>query len=438
MKTRTSDSTNAGTPGKPANLTRPSLVRRLCSVSIVAVLSASCLSITAAPSVSATVNNGCQERWIGSWMAAKPVNSLVPGPGSAAPSAFMDQTMRMVVAPHHGGDTVRITLSNRFGTGPVTFNSLHIGVQASQAGIVPGTNRPLTFAGKSSVTIPAGSTATSDELSFGVEAFQHLAISFHVAGGPVALDEHPEPAQESYVSPAGSGDLAAATSPTEFAAVPVLYAVEALDVLASGPVGTIVTLGDSITDGTGSTWGADNRYPDLLQKELQTKRGGEKFTVLNAGIGANAVSVSSPITGPSGAARFSHDVSSRPGVTDVILLEGINDIGIYGASAAQITAALANIADQAHAKGYTITAGTLLPAQDYTLLRESTRQEVNAWIRTTDVFDRVVDFDLGMRDPSNPNRLNPAYDSGDGLHPNDAGYAKMVSLIGTNTFRTTC
>lgn len=178
-----------------------------------------------------------------------------------------------------------------------------------------------------------------------------------------------------------------------------------------------------------------------MQKKLQAQANGKKFTVLNAGIGANAVSVNSPVTGPSGASRFSHDVAARPGVTDVVLLEGINDIGLDQASADQVIGALANIADQAHANGYTITAGTLLPfedAVDYTSLGESTRQAVNTWIRSTDVFDHVVDFASAMQDPLNPRRMNPSYDSGDHLHPNDAGYEKMASLIDTSTFQTTC
>lgn len=347
----------------------------------------------------------------------------------------------MVVSPHHEGDTLRLKFSNRFGTGPVTFDSVHVGIQATGAQIVAGTNRLVSFGGKTSVTIPAGSEATSDDLVFNVEAFRHLAVSFHVAGGPVVLDKHPEANQESYLTPWLSGDVAAATSSSGFSATPSLFGLEELDVRTSGQVGTVVTFGDSITDGTGSTSGTDRRYPDLLQKRLQAQSSGKKFTVLNAGIGANAVSVNSPVTGPSGASRFSHDVAARPGVTDVLVLEGINDIGFYQASPDQIIKSLNNIADQAHANGYTITAGTILPFEGafyYTPLGESTRQAVNAWIRSTDVFDHVVDFDNAMKDPSDSGRMNPAYDSGDHLHPNDAGYEKMASLIDTSTLRTTC
>ena len=426
---------------RPAERDLASSRRRILSASLVAVLSMAFLCLPSPPAMAANSDAGCQERWIGSWMAAKPVNSMQPSVGSDTPRSFVDQTLRMIIGPHYDGGSLRLTLSNRYGSTPVTFDSVYVGMQASGADIVAGTNRSLAFGGKASVTVPVGSVVTSDELAFDVKAFRHLAVSFHVVGGPIVLDEHPEPSQESYLTSSGSGNVAAATSGSGFSAVPALYALEELDVRAAGQVGTVVTLGDSITDGTGSTWGTDNRYPDLLQRTLQARGNGKKFSVLNAGLGANAASVDSILTGPSGASRFSRDVASRPGVTDVVLLEGINDIGLYGSSADQITAALASIASQAHADGYTIKAGTLLPFEGafyYSSAGESTRQAVNAWIRSAGVFDHVVDFARAMQDPANPRQINPAYDSGDHLHPNDAGYAHMASNIDPSTFHTTC
>lgn len=379
-----------------------------------------------------------QPQWIGAYAAAMAVPSTSVNFGFET-KAFADQTLRMIVSPHVPGAKLRLRFTNQFGKQAVTFDGVHVGLQhADGPDVVPGSNRPVTFSGGgNAVSIPAGGAATSDPLEFRVEPFRHLAVSFHVVGGPVALDMHPEANQRSFRTPEASGDHAGDESGGAFTeSSTAAYALEQIEVLNAGPVTTVVTLGDSITDGAGSTHGADRRYPDILQRRLLAA--GRSISVLNVGIGGNQITRSSALAGPSGVERFTHDVAERPGVTDVIVMEGHNDIGASAASSDEIIAALEDVATQAHAAGLRATVGTLIPFKGfayYTELGEQTRIEINDWIRSQNVFDHVVDFDRVLADPNDPQSQRPEYRV-DGIHPNDAGYAAMAAAIDVSTLTT--
>lgn len=365
----------------------------------------------------------------------------------AAPVARMedaprlrDRTLRLIVHSTVGGDRVRVRLSNLFGKGPVEIGGAHIALRDEGAQIVPASDRALSFQGVAAVTIPPGGAVVSDPVALAVPAFRDLAVSLHLKTNE-APTVHDIATQDVYVARGDRLGAAALRDPDTLKSWPVLTGI---DVMA--PAETIVAIGDSITDGVGSGVGNKSRWTDVLAKRLLARSNAKPLAVLNAGIGGNRILRAG--IGPSALDRFPADVLERPGVRYVILLEGINDIGMPGTgyplsempAAQDLIAGMRRLIDMAHGRGLKIFGATLLPFEGtifkgyYSDAKEQVRQAVNDWIRTGGGFDGVIDFDRAVRDPARPSRLLPAYATGDNLHPNDAGYAAMGNAVDLSLF----
>lgn len=312
--------------------------------------------------------------------------------------------------------------------------------QSSGGAAVPGTHHTVTFGGVGNPTIAAGAELTSDVIPMSVTAGENLLVSLYVRGTTGASTFHREAFQTSYLSAAGSGNHAGEDGAANFT-TPVWswYYLSGVDVVPGAvTTGTVVAFGDSITDGYNSTTDANRRWPDFLAARLQSVSGGQRLGVGDAGISGNMVlrATGWEPNGLGGVDRFAHDALGQPGVKDVIFLEGINDINNNSSlTADQLISGYQNIIAQAHTAGVRIIGGTLLPNSTQSSTQAGMRATVNNWIRTSGAFDAVVDFDAVMRDPNNPGQLLPAYDSGDHLHPNDAGMQAMANAIDLSTLR---
>jgi lysophospholipase L1-like esterase len=386
-------------------------------------------------------------RWVAAW------GTSPTGPGTfaefACPSetGLQDQTVRNIVFTSAGGDHVRVRLTNTFGARPLRVGHAAVALADGGAATVPGTTRPLTFGGATSVTLPAGTEALSDPVPLRVPALHHLAVSVYLPEATGPATQHLFALQDNYLA---TGDAAVSEAASSFpTTINCWLFTDGVDVYAQRRFeGAVVALGNSITDGAGSTSNADHRWPDQLARRLNA-RGGPTLSVVNAGIAGNEVLIDRlpPQFGQSALSRLDRDVLTETRVRVVILLEGINDIGGDHASAERLIAAYQQIIAQVRAQGLRIFGGTLTPfvgsnAQyggDYgTPWGEEQRQAVNRWIRTAGAFDGVIDFDKATADPADPQRLNPAYHSGDYLHPNDAGYLAMARAIDLQALIHSC
>jgi lysophospholipase L1-like esterase len=351
----------------------------------------------------------------------------------------------MIVTPHLGGSSLRVHLSNRFGLLPVTLGPVTVGVRGSGAALAAGTERAVTFGGQATVTIPAGGSVISDPATVSFAGFQDLAVSVDVPGLVVDPTEHFITRQTSYLTPVLSGDHSADSSGSAFTQTTTgtystgWYFLDGVDVLAPGDAGAVVAFGDSITDGYQGilssteqlgTIDSNGRYPDGLARRLIS--GAVPLSVLDAGIGSNMLLTSGNPSGPSGLSRFASDALGQAGVSDVILLEGLNDIAA-GATASQLIGAYEQVIAQAHAAGVGIQLGTMTPTGGSTYIGtqndNAVREQVNQWIRAQSLADGVIDFDAAVRDPNNPSQISPAYDGGDHLHLNLAGYQVMANAV---------
>jgi lysophospholipase L1-like esterase len=420
---------------------------------ILAVLAV--LATTALPAAGAGREDP-RQRWLGTWAASPqpPHVQVTLDPGSNVSRAGLaNQTVRQIVSPHRSGTRARIRLANTFGTQPLTIDQADIAVQSTGAAIVPGSDRRLTFGGRSRVMIPVGAEASSDLVSLEVQANRTLAISLYVsqATGPTTF--HWDARQTNFVA---SGNQAADQSGASYSPLATSWFwLDGVDVTAAPQEAAIVALGDSITDGAASTLDANARWPDFLARRL-ARRPDNRLSVLDEGISGNRVLNDSPCFGVNALARLDRDVLAQDGVRYVIVLEGINDIGFSAVnpeaippeflpcfspntdvSADQIIAGYQQIITQVHLKGLRVFGGTLTPfkgAAYYSAAGEAKRQAVNTWIRTSGEFDGVIDFAAATRDPADPLMLRLAYDSGDHLHPNDAGYQAMANAIDLSLF----
>jgi lysophospholipase L1-like esterase len=383
--------------------------------------------------------------WIASWGAAQ----QIPEPRNALPTEDLhDATVRQIFHLSVAGRTLRVKISNAFGTAPLHVTAVHIArpLTADAPAIDPASDRALSFAGASDVLVPAGAEYLSDPIDYPVDALSNLAVTFHLDDAPQGETGHPGSRATSYVVHGNAVAAANFTSPEK---VEHWYQVAEIDVQGSQDAGTIVALGDSITDGHASTTNGNDRWPDVLARRLQQSPATRALGVVNKGIGGNHLLIDG--LGPNALARFDRDVLAPAGVHWLIVLEGINDLGgltLEGdVSKAQhddlvhrIIAAYQQIVERAHAHGIRVTGGTITPdgGSDYYhpgALSEADRQAINAWIRTPGHFDAVVDFDAAIRDPHQPGRMLPAYDSGDHLHPSPAGYRAMGEAIPLALFR---
>ncbi|HEX3785502.1 MAG TPA: SGNH/GDSL hydrolase family protein [Pseudonocardiaceae bacterium] len=349
---------------------------------------------------------------------------------------FANETIRMVVHTTIGGSSVRIKLSNLRSTTPLAVGEVDVAVQAQQATAVPGSRRSVTFSHARTVTIPAGAEVFSDPIPMTVAPESSLLVSLYLPQATSSSTWHSDAFDTSYLSK--PGDYAADVDDGNYVtATTSWYYLSGVDVVAPAARGAVVAFGDSITDGYNTPTGAYATWPDDLARRLA---GSNPLSVVNAGIGGNRVLTDVPNIwqGISALKRFGHDALSQPGVRDVILLEGINDIGNNaGPNGTPLTAqdlidGYTSLIAEAHAAGVRIIGATMLPDFGngyYSAPAEAIRQAVNTWIRTSGAFDGVIDFDKVMQDPSNPVALNPSYDSGDHLHPNAAGMQVMANSI---------
>ncbi|HXM59064.1 MAG TPA: SGNH/GDSL hydrolase family protein [Candidatus Dormibacteraeota bacterium] len=417
-----------------ASMPRGRRFRRLGPLALLAAVCA--VAFTVLPAATAAAQLGHDDRgrgWVGTWAASPVVGVPSPFPGLVcqAGTGVTNQTVRDVVFTSVGGDQVRVRLTNSFGSQPLTVGSASIAIAEAGAQAKAGTLRALTFGGARSITIPPGAEALSDPLAMDVPALQDLLVSVFVPNASGPATNHFDAQQDNFIS--APGDFTLATSPAAFTTVNACsYFVDAVSVRARGNVaGSVVALGDSITDGTNSTVNANRRWPNDLARRLDARKG-QTLSVVNAGIAGNQVLVSATWPGVNLLARLDRDVLTQPGARTVILLEGVNDIGASQATADQLIPAYRQVIAQVHARGLRILGATLTPYKGafyWTPAGEQTREAVNSWILTSGAFDGVIDFARVTADPADPQVFNPAFDSGDHLHPNDAGYQAMADAI---------
>jgi lysophospholipase L1-like esterase len=364
------------------------------------------------------------QTWTGTWGAAP-----AGPPPSARLVALNDQTLRLIVRISNGGNRVRIRLSNEMGSGPLRIGAAHIGIRASGGVVTALSDRTLRFNGLRTVTIPAGSRVDSDAVALVVPGAADLAVSLFLPGSSAASTTHESALQTGYISTAG--DFTASPMMPVKATITSWPLLTGVDVDLAAPV--VVAFGDSLTDGVRSTSNANHRWTDYLTQRLRGL--GRRVGIVNRGISANQLLTVEPgalWAGRPGLERYDRDVLATPGVRAAIVLIGINDISYHSPTPAKLVDAYRQLVARGRAQGIKVYGATMPPFEsspNYRAARETIRQAVNTWIRGSGAFDGVIDFDQSLRDPNHPARLLAAFDSGDHLHPNDAGYQRMANLV---------
>jgi lysophospholipase L1-like esterase len=393
------------------------------------------LALHAAPTAAAP-------HWIGSW-GASPAPPVLPAPNvlpqMLAPT-FENQTVVQVVRLSAGGQRLRLRLSNEYGAKPLAIGAARVALVGNDGAVEAGSDRSITFAGAASATVPPAAPLLSDPVALKVPALARLRVSLFLPGptGPCTCHM----SGQEFVAIAGPGDLTGASVPPGAGPAQYRAFLTGVEVETATPGRVVVAFGDSITDGYLSTPGKDHRWPDRFAERLTQKYPGRAMAVVNAGIGGNRVLSDPPIAlfGQAALSRFDRDVLSVPGATDVIVLEGVNDLGARAGrpSAAALIAGYRQLIDRGHAHGLRVIGATILPYEGagyFTAEGEATRIAVNAWIRKPGNFDAVIDLDAAIRDPAKPTRMRADWHAGDWLHPNDAGYRAMGEAIDLALFR---
>jgi lysophospholipase L1-like esterase len=382
--------------------------------------------------------------WIATWGASQ----QIPEPQNALPAEDLrDSTVRQIFHLSVGGRALRVHVSNAFGTEALHFTSVHIArpLAAGSSATDPASDRPLSFAGAADVTVPTSAEFVSDPIDYPVGALSDLAVTFHLNDAPARETGHPGSRATSYFVHGDAVGAAALTAPGK---VDHWYQISEIDVQGAPGAGSVVALGDSITDGHASTTNGNDRWTDVLASRLQQSPETRNIGVVNQGIGGNHLLTDG--LGPNALARFDRDVLAPSGVRWLIVFEGVNDLGgltrtaevpseEHKALQRKVIAAYQQIITRAHAHGIRVIGATITPyvGSDYYRpgpLSEADRQKTNDWIRAAGHFDAVIDFDAAVRDPHQPDRLLSAYDCGDHLHPSPAGYRAMGEAVPLSLF----
>ena len=382
--------------------------------------------------------------WIVTWAASQ----QIPEPHNALPADDLrDATIRQIFHLSAGGAMLRVHVSNAFGTEALHITAVHIArpLNTASSAIDPATDKALTFAQSSDITVPPGADYISDPIEYPLKPLSDLAVTFHLDSPPAQQTGHPGSRATSYYV---HGNVVSAADLLDAKRVDHWYQVSGIDVLAEAKAASVVALGDSITDGHGATTNRNDRWTDVLAARLQRSAKTRDIGVSNQGIGGNHLLTDG--LGPNALARFDRDVLAQAGVRWLIVFEGVNDLGglartgevpaaDHAARVRNVLAAYEQIINRAHAHGLRVYGATITPyvGSDYYHpgpLSEADRVAVNHWIRAPGHFDAVIDFDSVVRDPAHPDRLLPAYDCGDHLHPSPAGYKAMGDSIPLNLF----
>jgi lysophospholipase L1-like esterase len=379
------------------------------------------------------------QHWTGSWSASQ----QIPEPANVLPEAALhDTTLRQIVHLSIGGRTLRVHLSNAFGTTALHLTAVHVGLPVSAGGsrIQPGSDKPLRFHGADDVTIPPGAEFLSDAIDFTAAPLSDLAVTLHYDDLPAQQTGHPGSRSTTFAAP---GDAVSAAELPMAAKIEHWYILSGVDVVSPAREYAVVALGDSITDGHGAGTDRNERWTDVLAARLQGSPATRGIAVLNQGIGGNHMLTDG--LGPNVLARLDRDVLAQTGVRVAIVFEGVNDLGglsrqgnvsaaEHETLVARLIASYAQVIARVHALGIKAVGATITPyvGGDYyhpAAENEADRQKLNAWIRAAGNFDAVIDFDRIVRDPQHPERMLPAYDGGDHLHPSPAGYRAMAQAI---------
>jgi lysophospholipase L1-like esterase len=400
------------------------------------LLAAACILIQTAI---AGVGTEPERKWVDAW-AVSYLPTTINGTLQSVPT-FHNQTLRLNMFLKLGGAALRVKLTNRFSTRPLTIGSAHVALRRASDGLAFGpdvvaeTDHVLMFAGAITLKLEAGKEIWSDPVELAVKQHQDISVSIFLPEATTPEAFHPVGLKTQYVITGDHCGDATFQSEGTGSRTTMYFFVSGVQVSASANSKVIVTLGDSITDSAAAENDVNAAWPDVLSKRLPALKDGTPISVINMGVGSNRLA-SADAAGPAGLKRLEGDVLSRPNVSHLILMEGINDISYEQIPAEKLIAAYEQVIDRAHAKGIKVIGATLLPIQNSrkdTPTNEATRQAVNKWILESHRFDAILDFEKVVRDPENPLRIRKGL-TGDYVHPNTEGYRLMGESIPLDLF----